>query len=61
MLSPKRTKYKKYHRGKMRGVIIVRINFFSFCYFTNKFLFHFLDKVCFGDFGFLHLSSGIAC
>lgn len=27
MLSPKRTKYRKYHRGKMRGKISDKINF----------------------------------
>lgn len=25
MLSPKRTKFRKYHRGKMRGKVYVRI------------------------------------
>lgn len=28
MLSPKRTKFRKYHRGKMRGNVFVRISFF---------------------------------
>lgn len=58
MLSPKRMKFRKYHRGKMRGKVhlclfyIFRFNlsFYLLIYFVN---FNYsLDKVYFGDFGY---------
>lgn len=37
MLSPKRTKFRKYHRGKMRGFVNLSFKFESLSFFIKKF------------------------
>ena len=68
MLSPKRTKFRKYHRGRMTGKVFVcififwywdKLIFYSYLYKTfifinniNNLAIYFLDKVVFGDYAF---------